>query len=262
MIQKCSHCGTQFHNQVKFCTACGTALNKPKVAVKKSSLSIIITFYVIFLLYAVFAYFIQAETDANLSADILIEVIFAILVIGFCLIDYKGILRLYKLPKYNSKILLFSLLFPVFSSLTVYFSIEVVNNQIFEVEGSNYYIEYLYLEYPMLWAIIFIAILPPILEELAFRGFLFNELQKITSPRVTILATAFIFALVHFSFVSLLWIFPFGIVLGYVRHKYQTLWYSMLIHFIHNFIVLMLDYYALYYLRQKARKFNLRAFLY
>tara|TARA_Y100000780_G_C13561857_1_gene369410 strand:- start:355 stop:666 length:312 start_codon:yes stop_codon:yes gene_type:complete len=95
----------------------------------------------------------------------------------------------------------------------------------------------------MFWAILFIAITPPIFEELAFRGFLFNQLQKVVSERVTIIATAFIFALVHFSFISLLWIFPFGIVLGYLRSKYNTLWYGIIIHFIHNFLVLMMDYY-------------------
>ena len=82
-----------------------------------------------------------------------------------------------------------------------------------------------------------------VFEELAFRGYLYNQLRKVTSDKNTIIATAFLFALIHFSFLSLIWIFPFGLLLGYFRKKYNTLWLGMIIHFIHNFIVLMLDYY-------------------
>ena len=92
-------------------------------------------------------------------------------------------------------------------------------------------------------AFLFIAITPPVFEELAYRGFLFNQLEKVTSPQTTIILTAFIFALVHFSIISLLWIFPFGLLLGYLRYKYNTLWLGIVIHFIHNLIVLSLDYY-------------------
>ena len=93
------------------------------------------------------------------------------------------------------------------------------------------------------WVLIFYTVIPPIFEELAFRGFLFNQLRTIVSPSVTILATAFIFALIHFSWISIVWIFPFGIVLGYLRHRYNTLWLGMIIHFIHNLLVVLLDYY-------------------
>jgi membrane protease YdiL (CAAX protease family) len=97
------------------------------------------------------------------------------------------------------------------------------------------------LDHALLWAIFFIVILPPIFEELAFRGFLFNQLQKVTSQNVTIVATAFIFALVHFSFISFIWIFPFGLVLGYLRSRYNTLWLGIIIHFIHNLSIVLID---------------------
>jgi len=137
----------------------------------------------------------------------------------------------------------FSIVFPIFTSFGVYFFIEFINGFIFEEESLNYFVTYAYLDNPLFWAILFIAILPPIFEELAFRGFLFNKLKEVSSNQVTIIGTAFIFALVHFSFLSFIWIFPFGIVLGYLRSRYNTLWIGMIIHFIHNFIVLMIDYY-------------------
>ena len=130
---------------------------------------------------------------------------------------------------------------PIASAFLVYYGIEWVNNAL-EFTDENIFEEYSYYNNSLFWAIIFTAILPPVFEELAFRGFLFNQMRKVSSIQVTIIATSFIFALVHFSFISFLWIFPFGIFLGYLRQRYQTLWLPMIVHFIHNFLVLMLDY--------------------
>lgn len=243
MSYSCSSCRTVFQNQVKFCTNCGKALNKTNIQARAESLNIIIVFYVVFLLYAVISYFLYSEYPFNLGIEIAIESVFAILVLAFSLFEYKGILKLYKFPKVDWKILIFTFLFPVFSAVTVYFTVDYTNLYLFESTGDSYYGEYVYLDNPLVWAILFVAIAPPIFEELAFRGFLFNQLQKVINERLTIIATAFIFALVHFSFISLIWILPFGLILGYIRGKYKTLWYGVIIHFIHNFLVLMLDYY-------------------
>lgn len=243
MSQICNSCNTIYQDEAKFCTNCGKSLVKRAAETRAESLNSIIVFYVIFLVYAVVSYFLYSEYPTSLGVEIGLESVFALLVICFSLIDYKNILRLYKIPYVNWKIIFFSFIFPVFSALTVYFFTDYTNSFLFDSETDNYYLGYIYLENPMFWAILFIAITPPIFEELAFRGFLFNQLQKVVSERVTIIATAFIFALVHFSFISLLWIFPFGIVLGYLRSKYNTLWYGIIIHFIHNFLVLMMDYY-------------------
>ncbi len=242
----CSSCNVEIYREVKFCTRCGKQLHKSTVDKRTSSLNLIIVFYATFLLFAVVSYLLYNEYPLNLSVDIAIESVFALMVVGFSLFDYKEILKLYKIPKLNKKVLGFSIVFPLFSAVVVSLSIGYLNESLFGV-NENYYSEYLYLDYPLLWAILFTAILPPIFEELGFRGFLFNSLQKVVSERITIVATAFIFALIHFSFISFIWIFPFGLILGYIRSKYNTLWYGIIIHFIHNFVVLMIDYYNFNY---------------
>lgn len=244
MSYVCSECNKEFLSKVKFCTNCGKAFNITNTDAKAQSLNIIIVFYVVFLLYAVVSYFLYSEYPSSLSTEIIIESVFALMVIGFSVIDYKGVFKLYKLPKVDWKILTFTIVFPLFSAFTVSIVVGHINDFLFNVQYDNYYSDYLYLGNPLFWAILFIAITPPIFEELAFRGFLFNRLQKVTSEKITIVSTAFIFALIHFSFISLIWIFPFGLILGYIRSKYNTMWYGIIIHFIHNFIVLMIDYYA------------------
>ena len=244
MAHTCRHCNATFETKIKFCTSCGKPFEQPKVDTRAQSLNVIIVFYVIFLLYTVVTHLLFTEYPTSLGVEIIIESVFAALVIGFSILDYKSVLKLYQLPKVDWKILVFTFVFPVFTAFTVSIAVEYINDFLFEVENGNYLEDYLYLDYPLLWAFLFIAITPPIFEELAFRGFLFNRLQKVTSEKITIVATAFIFALVHFSFISLIWIFPFGLILGYIRSKYNTLWYGIIIHFIHNFIVLMIDYYS------------------
>ncbi|WP_179009169.1 CPBP family intramembrane glutamic endopeptidase [Winogradskyella forsetii] len=244
MIFSCKKCHATFESEVKFCSNCGVEIQKSSIENRAETLNFIIIFYVVFLVYAASFYLISSELEQSLALDITFESIFAVLVLGFSVFDYKSIFKLYKLPKIDWKIIVFTVIFPLFSAFSVYFSIDYLNAYIFETIDDNYYEAYLYLDQPLLWSILFIAILPPIFEELAFRGFLFNQLQKVVSEKVTIIGTAFIFALVHFSFISLLWILPFGLILGYIRSKYNTLWYGIIIHFIHNFIVLMIDYYS------------------
>ncbi|WP_417870901.1 CPBP family intramembrane glutamic endopeptidase [Winogradskyella sp.] len=238
----CSNCNAELYKEVKFCSKCGKQLHKNEIDKRTSSLNLIIVFYTTFLLFAVVSYLFYNEYPYNLLVEIVIESVFALMVVIFSLFDYKEILKLYKIPKLNKKILAFSLVFPLLSAVIVYFSIAFLNESLFGL-NENYYSEYVYLDYPLFWAILFTAILPPIFEELGFRGFLFNSLQKVVSERITIIATAFIFALIHFSFISFIWIFPFGLILGYIRSKYNTIWYGIIIHFIHNFVVLMIDYY-------------------
>jgi membrane protease YdiL (CAAX protease family) len=238
----CKSCNKSFDREVNFCTQCGKALSKHIDEEKISTINLIISFYVTFLVFALISFYISENYSNSLTKEIISETLFAGIIIGFSFLDYKNILKLYVLPNINWKIWIFAFIFPVVSSASVYYFVEISNTFFFVEESFNYYIAYINLDYPLFWAILFIAILPPIFEELAFRGFLFNQLQKVASTKVTIIATAFLFALIHLSFISIIWIFPFGILLGYLRSKFNTLWLGMIIHFTHNLIIVLIDY--------------------
>jgi len=238
----CKNCKTTFANHIKFCSKCGTSIHKGIDEERSNSMNLVITFYIVFLVFAFAAYAIYDNNDYSLGLELGIELSFAALVIAFSAFDYKNILKLYRLPKMNWKPWVFALAFPVFTAFVVYYGIEKINLFLFEESADNYMTNYMTLSNPLAWGVFFIAILPPIFEELAFRGFLFNQLEKVATKKVTIIATAFLFALVHFSLISLIWIFPFGLVLGYLRSRYNTLWLCMIVHFIHNLIVVLLDY--------------------
>ncbi|WP_299884891.1 type II CAAX endopeptidase family protein [uncultured Lacinutrix sp.] len=242
----CKRCKAIFDTEIKFCSECGESISKHIEIKKIETINLIIGFYATMLVFIAVVYFIGDVYPENFVADLVIEITFALIIIGFSILDFKNILKLYSVQSINWRLLLIVIVTPIISSLIVYYFIEFVTFLMDNGESSNYFVSYLYLEHPLFWAIFFVAIMPPIFEELAFRGFLFNKLREITSSNLTIIATAFLFALIHFSFISFLWIFPFGLLLGYLRSKYNTIWLGVIVHFLHNLIVLMLDYYDYY----------------
>lgn len=59
----------------------------------------------------------------------------------------------------------------------------------------------------------------PIVEEILFRGVLFEELKKETSFKMTIFLTALVFGIYHFNILQTPNTFFMGLVLGYVYYK-------------------------------------------
>lgn len=86
-----------------------------------------------------------------------------------------------------------------------------------------------------------LVILPPIVEEILFRGFLFTGLRSKLNLFKTTIITSLLFAAPHLlgSDTGLLWIaaidtFVLSLVLCYVREKTGALWASMGIHALKN----------------------------
>ena len=86
----------------------------------------------------------------------------------------------------------------------------------------------------LLVALLSIALAPAITEEFAFRGLLFGKLITLTGPRSAIIVSGFLFALVHFSFLSFFWLIPAGLFFGWMRQREGVIWYGVVCHFLHN----------------------------
>ncbi len=236
----CIHCSQPKNEASLFCGNCGKKASHGLEVKENKAIQLVIAFYLSFLVFAVVSFFVY-DDEVSLENEIIMESIFILLTIAFTFFGFKKVYALYSIKQLNLLNVSFSILFPVVSAVVVFYSINYINEAFFG-ESTNVFFEYEGVPNAFFWILIFYTVIPPIFEELAFRGFLFNQLSIIANWKVTVLATAFLFALVHFSFVSFLWIFPFGIVLGYLRHRYKTLWLGMIIHFIHNLLVVLLDY--------------------
>lgn len=99
-------------------------------------------------------------------------------------------------------------------------------------------------------AVIFVSlvILPPLYEEILFRGLLFTGLRSKLSLPVTAIIVSLLFALVHLEWSGagpLLWAagidtFVLSVVLVYVRERTGSLWPAIGLHAIKNCIAFML----------------------
>ncbi|MCL2718088.1 MAG: CPBP family intramembrane metalloprotease [Lachnospiraceae bacterium] len=85
-------------------------------------------------------------------------------------------------------------------------------------------------------AIIAAVILAPIGEELLCRGIIQHYALK-ASRRFWIanVIQALMFGLMHLNWVQGTYAFFIGLVLGWLRHRYKTLWVPIIIHFVVNF---------------------------
>lgn len=86
----------------------------------------------------------------------------------------------------------------------------------------------------MLLQILQVALIPPVVEELCFRGFYLKTAEKAMGTWSAILLSSMVFWLAHNSISILPLAFGFGILGGVLRKKYQSLFPSMCAHFIVN----------------------------
>ena len=86
----------------------------------------------------------------------------------------------------------------------------------------------------LLYTSLFAAVLGPIIEELFFRGFMYNAFKKRIGVFAAMLITAAMFAALHAHAVGFLPIMILGMLLAYLYEKTGTLVSSITVHAIHN----------------------------
>jgi len=86
--------------------------------------------------------------------------------------------------------------------------------------------------------VLLIAVLPAVIEEVAFRGILQEFFGRITQARTAIGLTAILFAVSHFGLMSIPYLFLFGCFLGFLRWKSGSLLLPICAHMLHNLLVL------------------------
>jgi hypothetical protein len=91
--------------------------------------------------------------------------------------------------------------------------------------------------YGMLLPVLVVCAQPAIFEELAFRGVIQSSLQQVLSGNEGIVVSALMFGIVHLSVPSMPHLVTIGLVLGWLRVRTGSLYPGMVMHFVHNFLV-------------------------
>lgn len=91
-------------------------------------------------------------------------------------------------------------------------------------------------------AVLILLIIAPIVEEMLFRGFLLQTFLAKSKPWVASLATALMFAVVHFEFQSIAIIIFLGLVLNWIFMRTKSLWPCIGFHMLNNALAFLLEW--------------------
>ena len=95
---------------------------------------------------------------------------------------------------------------------------------------------------PIIVQIICSGICGPILEELVFRGIVYNKLKEFNKPMRAIILTSVIFSLFHTNIINAIYAFGVSFIFIYLYEKYKTLKAPVIMHIGLNItIILMLN---------------------
>lgn len=239
-------CGGAIEESDTFCTHCGKKI-KSEVFHANIFLTrhmfILLGYYAFcFILWLSLEYgdIVQEPADFYwvLITDALVTMLFAV-------ISIKSILPLYSFKNVKVPRLLLYSLFAVAGSFSINYLTTLMNVNLFD-QDIRYTPFFEETSNPILYMILSIAVFPAVFEEMAFRGFLYNSVQKLADDKSAIWVSSLLFAIIHFAFLSLFWLIPFAIIAANLRKKHNTLWYGMVIHFVFNLTACLIDYYEIF----------------
>jgi len=96
----------------------------------------------------------------------------------------------------------------------------------------------------LFYASVFTAVIGPFVEELFFRGFMYNAARKTFGVAWAMVLTSAIFAGLHADIVGFLPIMALGMLLAYLYERTGTLVASITVHFTHNLAMIYLVFLA------------------
>jgi len=237
----CSNCGGSIPAESRFCKYCGSIQNTVDVLLsenKWANTKQVAFFFVFDAVICCVANFI--DDFKTFAWSVTFTALLAIVAVTFFCDNWsvnKTLLvwRNFSLPKLLGYCSLAAL-----ASIIVHFFATWLNRSLFS-EEFYYYPFYSKYSYGKELLILFVAVMPAVFEEIGYRGFLLQKLLSIVDKKQAIFISAFLFAIIHISFISLVWLIPFALALAYIRLKEDTLWYGICIHFTFNFTACIIE---------------------
>jgi len=93
----------------------------------------------------------------------------------------------------------------------------------------------------ILVGIISTVLLGPIIEELLFRGVIYNNLKLKYSIKKSMIITTILFSLSHFTLIQIIYTLIFGMFLNKVYEKYQNIKYVIILHMVSNLVTTLIS---------------------
>ncbi|MGN6352986.1 MAG: lysostaphin resistance A-like protein [Parafilimonas sp.] len=239
----CKACNSSVKSHHRFCYNCGAYLGADNTPVTIFNNRDLRSAFIFFIVYLFVCLLVQFTSWFNIYTRLFwVEIFLA----GFTLFhvykNYDAIKPLLRFNNFNIVRLAGCISFAAAASFVVNIIVTKMNYSFFRTDITYYHLYSAY-SMPALIMIYSIALNPAIIEELAFRGVLYNYLSTFLNERLVIIVTGFAFGMMHLSFISLFWLVPFGILTGVMRRRFGTLWYGVVFHFVFNLIAVLFDLY-------------------
>jgi hypothetical protein len=141
---------------------------------------------------------------------------------------------------FNKSVFLKSILFLAFFLVT-----EEIYMRVLEIDVPESFLKFMLSE-PLILGVLTTVVIAPILEEFIFRGFLFSQLKNTLGNWGAISLSSLAWTSLHFQYeLKILFIlFLFGLILGFLRWKYNSLFLVMALHAINNLVAFFIAYFT------------------
>jgi uncharacterized protein len=229
----CIQCGLIIIVTNKFCNHCGAAQYASSqlepgyrwMLIKQAAFYYLLDLSICFMAFA--------DILRTLSGLIIFDIISAFIAIGFFAYNWAGSKTILQWKSFSLPKLAAYCAIAIIASTLVQYAVGWLNVTIFsrDVYYYNFFEGY---HHSALLLVFFTAIFPAIFEELAYRGYLLQVLLKVADKQQAVYISSLLFAFIHFSFISLFWLVPFALFLGFTCVKEKTMWYGVCIHFCFN----------------------------
>ena len=94
---------------------------------------------------------------------------------------------------------------------------------------------------PFIVSLLSSGILGPILEELLFRGIVYNKLKEFNSNKKSMIISTIIFSIIHFNIIDIIYTIFIGYILVYIYEENNNLKYPIIFHISANTSVILLS---------------------
>ena len=181
-------------------------------------------------------YKIALNNYLNNRALLMVAVTFVIFGIVFV-----SIIRKMKLEKSKSNIDRYNLIniFVIGMFIAIFFNTFIyILNGVVHITDS-----YKISSLPLIVTVVSSGIIGPILEELLFRGIVYNKLLTFNSHKKACIITSIMFSLMHFpNIITMIYTFILSFIMIYLYDKYKSLHASIIFHIAINSTILVLIY--------------------
>ncbi|MFH2001045.1 MAG: CPBP family intramembrane glutamic endopeptidase [Planctomycetota bacterium] len=244
----CVGCGEVIKAESRYCPHCGAYLNPFQDRMRRirnwrekwRAVRSVFLFYSAILATTVPLYWIPDDKEA--LGMIIVSLVDVLIIVGYGYISRVELGKLFRVGSQTAK--------TVFTGVFLTCSLILLNlayhllllPALLDLKIPSIIETFLKGGYGLGIILLFICVMPALWEEIAFRGLIQSKLAIAIGKKEAWLLTAVMFTIIHVAVLSWGVLLLLGLFLGWLRNRTGSLIPGMIIHFLYNFVVVILEF--------------------